>query len=142
MRTKRRNRVIFVSSLVASLSVAFIFIVLAMNKNVDFYYTPSDLTSSKIINKDSLRIGGLVQEDSIKISKDSLKTNFLVTDLENSIEVYYEGILPNLFKENSGVIARGFYDYSDGIFYAKEILAKHDENYIPKEVKKALVNDS
>ena len=105
MRTKRRNRVIFVSSLVASLSVAFIFIVLAMNENVDFYYTPSDLTSSKIINKDSLRIGGLVQEDSIKISKDSLKTNFLVTDLENSIEVYYEGILPNLFKENSGVIA-------------------------------------
>ena len=96
MRTKRRNRVIFVSSLVASLSVAFIFIVLAMNENVDFYYTPSDLTSSKIINKDSLRIGGLVQEDSIKISKDSLKTNFLVTDLENSIEVYYEGILPNL----------------------------------------------
>ena len=86
------------SSLVASLSVAFIFIVLAMNENVDFYYTPSDLTSSKIINKDSLRIGGLVQEDSIKISKDSLKTNFLVTDLENSIEVYYEGILPNLFK--------------------------------------------
>ena len=74
------------SSLVASLSVAFIFIVLAMNENVDFYYTPSDLTSSKIINKDSLRIGGLVQEDSIKISKDSLKTNFLVTDLENSIE--------------------------------------------------------
>ena len=142
MRTISRYRVIFLSSLIASYSVAFTFIVLAMNVYVDFYYTPSDLTGSKIINKESLRIGGLVQEDSIKMSNNSLETNFLVTDLENSVRVYYEGILPNLFKENSGVIARGFYDYSDGIFYAKEILAKHDENYIPKEVKKALVNDS
>ena len=113
-----------------------------MNENIDFYYTPSDLTSSKIINKENLRIGGLVQEDSIESSQDSLETNFLITDLENSVKVNYVGILPNLFKEKSGVIARGYFDYSKGIFYAKEILAKHDENYIPKEVKKALVNDS
>ena len=142
MRKQRRNRVIFVSSFIFSLSLASVFIILAMNENIDFYYTPSDLTSSKIINKDNLRIGGLVQEDSIESSQDSLETNFFITDLENSVKVNYVGILPNLFKEKSGVIARGYFDYSKGIFYAKEILAKHDENYIPKEVKKALVNDS
>ena len=89
MRKQRRNRVIFVSSFIFCLFLASIFIILAMNENIDFYYTPSDLTSSKIIDKENLRIGGLVQEDSIESSLDSLETNFFITDLENSVKVDY-----------------------------------------------------
>ena len=86
----------------------------------------------------SIRAGGLVKENSLLRNKDSLKIKLEITDLKNTVSLTYEELLPDLFKENKGVVATGYFYASTNEFVAYEILAKHDENYVPKEVKKAL----
>ena len=101
-------------------------------------FSPTDLQNNPPMSDRSIRAGGLVKENSLKRDVDSLKINFEITDLKNTVSVTYEGLLPDLFKENKGVVATGYFYPNANEFVAYEILAKHDENYVPKEVKKAL----
>lgn len=101
--------------------------------NLVFFYTPTQLNSSKYEQDKRLRLGGLVKEGSVVFDKPSQKLRFIITDMENSVSVSYQGIIPTLFREGQGVVAEGTLA-SDGNFQAVTLLAKHDENYMPPQV--------
>jgi len=118
------------------LSIFFVFlfsvsgvslILYSLNSNLDYFFTPSELKEVDIPPKKRIKIGGMVLEGSV--DRNALDISFTITDYENSIVVLFEGIVPDLFKEGSGVVALGY--LNDEIFYAEEVLAKHDENYMP-----------
>ena len=118
------------------LSIFFVFlfsvsgvslILYSLNSNLDYFFTPSELKEVDIPIKKRIKIGGMVLEGSV--DRNALDISFTITDYENSIVVLFEGIVPDLFKEGSGVVALGY--LNDEIFYAEEVLAKHDENYMP-----------
>ena len=118
------------------LSIFFVFlfsvsgvslILYSLNSNLDYFFTPSELKDVDIPTKKRIKIGGMVLEGSV--DRNASDIFFTITDYENSIVVLFEGIVPDLFKEGSGVVALGYLD--DEIFYAEEVLAKHDENYMP-----------
>ena len=137
MLTKKTKLRIFLLSIVLVLSAAIIFLTLkSLRENLVYFLSPSEIHESKDISfEKKIRIGGLVKEDSIK--KKGTSINFIITDLKNEIFVSYKGLVPNLFSENKGVVAEG--KLSDKkYFIADKILAKHDENYMPPEVSKAL----
>tara|TARA_B100001094_G_C18120239_1_gene766432 strand:- start:436 stop:840 length:405 start_codon:yes stop_codon:yes gene_type:complete len=124
IRKKRLLTVVFVFLF----SVSGISLILySLNSNLDYFFTPTEIIQSDISSEKRIKIGGMVLEGSVK--RDSSKISFIITDYENSISVLFEGIVPDLFKEGSGVVALGFMD--NEVFYAKEVLAKHDENYMP-----------
>ena len=124
IRKKRLLTVVFVFLF----SVSGISLILySLNSNLDYFFTPTEIMQSDISSEKRIKIGGMVLEGSVK--RDSSKISFIITDYENSISVLFEGIVPDLFKEGSGVVALGFMD--NEVFYAKEVLAKHDENYMP-----------
>jgi cytochrome c-type biogenesis protein CcmE len=102
-----------------------------------YFYPPSDIKAGKAPVDHLFRVGGLVVENSLKRENDSLTLEFLLTDQANTIKVRYTGILPDLFREGQGIIARGKLD-AKGVFIAEEVLAKHDENYMPPEVADSL----
>jgi len=102
-------------------------ILYSLNTNLDYFFTPTELTNINIPEDKRIKIGGMVLENSVV--REQSKVIFTVTDYKNYIEVVYEGIVPDLFKEGSGVVALGF--MQNEIFYAQEVLAKHDENYMP-----------
>tara|TARA_B100001175_G_C19481034_1_gene627146 strand:- start:1395 stop:1823 length:429 start_codon:yes stop_codon:yes gene_type:complete len=137
MLTKKvKSRMIFliVSLLLASI---MIFVILrSLEKNVVYFFSPSEIYSDENISfDDKIRVGGLVKINSI--SKSGEEVNFIITDLKNEIVVSYTGIVPNLFAEGKGVVAQGKLK-DKKYFVAEKILAKHDENYMPPEVKKAI----
>ena len=134
MTPKRRRLWLLVGSL-GVLCVAAALVLTALNDNIVFFYSPSQLADKKPAPDRRLRIGGLVEQGSVK--KEGTEVRFKVTDLKQSVSVVYRGILPDLFREGQGVIAEGSLD-SNGVFTAREVLAKHDENYMPPEVAKAL----
>lgn len=105
------------------------------NENIVFFYSPTEL-KVKSVNNQLIRVGGLVSVNSIIKIEDGLTTQFIITDNKNDLVVRFKGVLPNLFRENQGIVAKG--KLVDDIFIANELLAKHDENYMPKEVTKAL----
>ena len=105
--------------------------------NLVFFYSPSQIMANEAPKDRTFRVGGLVEENSIKRDPGGLKVNFVVTDLAHRIEVSYEGLLPDLFKEGKGVVAEGRLN-STGSFTASQVLAKHDENYMPPEAADAL----
>ena len=118
------------------LSIFFVFlfsvsgvslILYSLNSNLDYFFTPSELKDVDIPTKKRIKIGGMVLEGSV--DRYASDISFTITDYENSIVVLFEGIVPDLFKEGSGVVALGY--LNDEIFYAEEVLAKHDENYMP-----------
>ena len=118
------------------LSIFFVFlfsvsgvslILYSLNSNLDYFFTPSELKEVDIPTKKRIKIGGMVIEGSV--DRNASDISFTITDYENSIVVLFEGIVPDLFKEGSGVVALGY--LNDEIFYAEEVLAKHDENYMP-----------
>jgi cytochrome c-type biogenesis protein CcmE len=131
---KRRRLWLLVASL-ATLGAAAALVLTALSDNIVFFYSPSQLGEKKISPDRRLRIGGLVEQGSVKKEGDLVR--FKVTDLKQSVTVTYRGLLPDLFREGQGVIAEGSLG-ADGIFAAREVLAKHDENYMPPEVAKAL----
>ena len=137
MLTKKvKSRIIFLI-FALFLSAMIIFIVLkSLEQNVIYFLSPSEIYNKEnIAFEKKIRVGGLVKENSISKNKESI--NFVITDLKNEIIVSYTGIVPNLFSEGKGVVAEGY--LSDRSFFnAKKILAKHDENYMPPEVKAAL----
>lgn len=127
IRKNRLNKIYLLGFfLIATISIVY-FVLKALDKNIDLYLTPTDVIESNYEMNDQFKLGGMVKEGSVK--KTDLEVEFIVTDFNEEILIIYQGILPNLFKENSGVVASGSLD--GNIFKAKEILAKHDENYMP-----------
>jgi cytochrome c-type biogenesis protein CcmE len=131
---KRRRLWLLVGSL-GVLGVAAALVLSALNDNIVFFYSPSQLAEKKVAPDRRFRLGGLVEQGSVK--KEGAEVRFKVTDLKQSVNVVYRGLLPDLFREGQGVIAEGSLG-ADGVFTAREVLAKHDENYMPPEVAKAL----
>ena len=134
MTPKRKRLWLLVSSL-GVLGVAAALVLTALNDNIVFFYSPSQLAEKKLSPDRHFRLGGLVEQGSVK--KEGAEVRFKVTDLKQTVNVVYRGLLPDLFREGQGVIAEGSLG-ADGVFTAREVLAKHDENYMPPEVAKAL----
>ena len=137
--TKRQNRMVLVGLLVSGVFLAGYLGIKAFSENLLYFFTPSDIVSGKAPTDKSFRVGGLVEDDSVK--RDGMIVNFSVTDNLESIDVIYEGILPDLFREGQGIVATGSV-FNENFFLATEVLAKHDENYMPPEVAEALQNSS
>ena len=127
-----RKKRLFNVLLVLLFSFAGISLILySLNSNLDYFFTPSELMDKEVPSDRRIKLGGMVLEGSVV--RASSEILFTVTDYENSINVTYRGIVPDLFKENSGLVALGFLD--NQMFYAEEVLAKHDENYMPPNLK-------
>ena len=133
--TRKQRRLVFVLSGVAVLAVAVGLVLFAFQDNLVFFHSPSDVVEQDIPVERRFRLGGLVEDGSV--IKAGLVTTFRITDTANAINVSYEGMLPDLFREGQGVVAEGSLDKS-GKFVADQVLAKHDENYMPPEVAEAL----
>ena len=133
----RHKRLAFIVVGVAGLAVAVGLIANAFNQNLVFFFSPSDIQANQAPVNKNFRLGGLVEEGSVKRENDGLTVHFVVTDNANTIPVTFTGILPDLFREGQGVVAQGKLD-ENGVFMAKEVLAKHDETYMPPEVQDAL----
>jgi len=136
--TKRQNRMTLVALLVAGVSLAGYLGLQAFNENLLYFFSPTDVVDGKAPKGKSFRLGGLVAKNSVK--RDGLKVNFDVTDNANTFSIEYVGILPDLFREEQGIITTG--SLVEGTFIATEVLAKHDENYMPPEVADALKKSS
>jgi cytochrome c-type biogenesis protein CcmE len=133
----RTRRVIWIVSGVAALGVAVALVLNAFQSNLVFFFTPTQVASHEAPRDRAFRIGGLVEAGSVVREKDALTVRFRVTDTARTIPVVYSGILPDLFREGKGVVAQGKLG-TDGTFRASEVLAKHDENYMPPEAAEAL----
>jgi len=133
--TPRRKRLAIILGIVASVGVATALVLNAFRSNLVFFYSPSQVAAKEAPVGRTFRLGGLVEQGSVK--RDGVTVRFLVTDTAKTIPVRYDGILPDLFKEGKGVVAQGQVG-ADGVFVAREVLAKHDENYMPPEAAEAL----
>lgn len=133
----RHKRFLFIVAAVAGLAAAVGLVLNALDNNVSLYFTPTQVFNNEAPHGRSFRIGGLVEEGSVKREKDGLTVNFVITDRHKSIPVVFRGILPDLFTEGKGVVAQGRVE-ADGVMRADEVLAKHDENYMPPEAADAL----
>jgi len=134
---KRHKRVVFIVASLAALGFATWLVLGAFRNNLVFFFSPTQIATKEAPVGRTFRIGGLVENGSMKRDNDGLTLRFTVTDTANSIPVVYKGILPDLFKEGRGCVAQGRVG-SDGVFYADQIMAKHDENYMPPEAARAL----
>ncbi|MDA8834656.1 cytochrome c maturation protein CcmE [Candidatus Pelagibacter bacterium] len=132
---KVKLRFIFLALILASVILTVFLVLQSLKENVVYFQSPSEIKSLLELNKKKIRVGGMVKEQSIFIDSD--KVNFVITDFKNEINVVYTGAVPNLFAEGKGVVAEGFLK-DKNYFTATKILAKHDENYMPPEVKEAL----
>jgi cytochrome c-type biogenesis protein CcmE len=135
--TPRQKRMITVAVILVGVGIATTFAMKAFQKNLLYYYSPSQIKSGEAPANRSFRVGGLVENGSLKREPGSLEVHFTLTDYAQEMVVSYTGVLPDLFREGQGVIARGKLE-PDGSFKAEEVLAKHDENYMPPEVKQSL----
>ena len=132
---KVKLRFIFLVLILASVILTVFLVLQSLKENVVYFQSPSEIKSLIELNKKKIRVGGMVKEQSVFINSD--KVNFIITDFKNEINVVYSGAVPNLFAEGKGVVAEGFLK-DKNYFTATKILAKHDENYMPPEVKKAI----
>ena len=132
----RHKRFVLVGVGVAGLALSAGLVLSAFQKNLVFFYTPTQVAANEAPVGKSFRIGGLVEKGSVKREADGVTVQFVVTDTAKSIPVTYRGILPDLFREGKGVVTQGRID-PDGAFRADEVLAKHDENYMPPEAQHA-----
>jgi len=136
MHPIRKRRLQFISLLVIGISGAAALILFALRQNINVFYTPTQILEHEAPTNHRFRLGGLVKKGSFK-REGGLAVSFVLTDLKNEMTVHYEGILPDLFREGQGIVSEGTLD-SSGNFQAQEVLAKHDENYMPPQVKDAL----
>ena len=127
VRKKRALNILFVL-LFSATGVSLI--LYSLNSNLDYFFTPTELKQENIPTDKRIKVGGMVQKDSVE--RNLSKISFVITDYENSIKVVYDGIVPDLFKEESGVVVLGY--QKNQMIYAEEVLAKHDENYMPPNV--------
>ncbi|CAO3415034.1 cytochrome c maturation protein CcmE [Azospirillum doebereinerae] len=133
--TKKKRRLYMLGLALLGLGTATALTLTAFQDNIVFFYSPSQLQTQQVGDR-SFRLGGLVEEGSVRKSTDGLVTDFRVTDTAHTIDVSYRGQLPDLFREGQGVVAEG--KLTKGVFVAREVLAKHDETYMPPEVSEAL----
>ncbi|MEP4031404.1 cytochrome c maturation protein CcmE [Roseibium polysiphoniae] len=134
--TRKQRRLTMIGIAGAVLAVAVGLILFALNDQIVFFQSPTDIAEKAIPPGQRIRLGGLVEEGTV-VRSDDANVSFKVTDTVNSVAVTYKGILPDLFREGQGVVTEGVID-ARGVFVADNVLAKHDENYVPKEVAEAL----
>jgi len=132
---KVKLRALFLFLSLITLILTIFLVLKALEENVVYFLSPTEIKNLNEITTEKIRVGGMVKDQSIKINAD--KINFIITDFKNEINVVYSGIIPNLFQENKGVVAEGVLK-DKSFFEAEKILAKHDENYMPPEVKASL----
>ena len=132
--TAKSKRLVIIACITALLGIAVMLVLGALRDNIVFFYTPSEISQSKLKSGQSLRLGGLVKDGSVEI--EGMQSVFIVTDGTVDITVRYDNALPSLFREGQGVVTEG--QIEDGVFIAQNVLAKHDENYMPAEVAEKL----
>jgi len=132
---KVKLRFAFLALILASVILTVFLVLQSLKENIVYFQSPSEIKSLIELNKKKIRVGGMVKEQSVFITSDEV--NFIITDFKNEINVVYSGAVPNLFAEGKGVVAEGFLK-DKNYFTATKILAKHDENYMPPEVKEAI----
>ena len=137
MNPLRKQRMYALIAIVGGSILAVFLVVSALSKNLSLFYSPTDLLNNDLSPDTLIRAGGMVREGSIKRSNNSLNIQFVVTDFKNDLTINYSGILPDLFSEKAGVVVQGYLE-REGYFRAIEVLAKHDENYMPPEVAKLM----
>jgi cytochrome c-type biogenesis protein CcmE len=138
--SNKKKRIIFISAIFSICLISVIFVITNFKNNIVFYYSPSELENPQISTKATkkiIRVGGLVKKNSLK-KISNIEVEFVVTDLSKDLTINYHGLLPNLFKEGQGVVAKGRLDQISHKFIASELLVKHDEKYMPPEVAKSL----
>jgi cytochrome c-type biogenesis protein CcmE len=133
----RHKRVALIAAGLAAIAVAAALVLNAFRSNLVFFFTPSQIAAGEAPKDRSFRVGGMVEAGSLKRQADGLTVHFVVTDTAKSVPVAYKGILPDLFREGKGVVAEGRLG-PDGVFRADQVLAKHDENYMPPEAAHAI----
>ena len=139
MNTLRKKRIALVCFILLGMAASAALILTAFQKNLLYFYSPTQISNGEAPTTRAFRVGGLVEVNSVERDPNSLLVSFNLTDNRETVTVQYEGILPDLFREGQGIVANGQLNQS-GIFEASEVLAKHDENYMPPEVAEALAN--
>ncbi|MFS2161602.1 cytochrome c maturation protein CcmE [Pseudomonas sp. Pseusp122] len=137
MNPLRKKRLLIIVAILAGVGIAATLALSALKENINLFYTPTQIASGEAPHDTRIRAGGMVEKGSLQRSADSLDVKFVVTDFNKSVTITYRGILPDLFREGQGIVALGKLN-SDGVVVADEVLAKHDEKYMPPEVTKAL----
>ena len=137
MNPIRKQRIYALIAIIVGSILAISLIISALSKNLNLFYSPTDLLNTDLSPDTLVRAGGMVREGSIERSDNSLSIEFIVTDFKNDLKIKYSGILPDLFSEKAGVVVQGYLERK-GTFRAVEVLAKHDENYMPPEVAKLM----
>ena len=137
MVTPKKRRLYLVLGGMSSLGLAVCLVIFAFQDNLVFFYSPTEIAKEGVSSDQRIRVGGLVEEGSVISEGDGLTTRFRITDLSQTLSITYTGILPSLFREGQGVIVQGYLQNSTN-FVADEVLAKHDENYMPPEIAEAL----
>lgn len=133
MNKKRKQKLIAIIIFIAVIATAIGLILYALKQNINLFYTPTELSSATISNNQYFRIGGYVKKHSVHFDKNGTAVEFVVTDFSHDIAVQYTGLLPNLFREGQGVVVTGQLQ-NKNLFVANEVLAKHDEKYLPKSI--------
>ena len=137
MNPVRKKRLFIILGILAGVGVAVGLALSALQQNINLFYTPTQIAAGEAPQDTRIRAGGMVKEGSVSRSADSLDVQFVVTDFAKDVTIRYRGILPDLFREGQGIVALGRLS-ADGVLVADEVLAKHDEKYMPPEVTKAL----
>lgn len=137
MTPKRKQRLMVVVFILAGVSVAVGLTLFALSQNINLFYSPAQVAAGEAPANTRIRVGGMVVDGSVKRDPESLFVQFDITDYDKTLRVEYSGILPDLFREGQGIVAQGTLN-EQGVFTASEVLAKHDENYMPPEVAEAL----
>ncbi|MDB6140986.1 MAG: cytochrome biosis protein CcmC [Pseudomonas sp.] len=137
MNPLRKKRLLIIVGILAGVGVAVGLALSALQQNINLFYTPSQIANGEAPHDTRIRAGGMVEKGSLQRSADSLEVSFVVTDFNKAVTITYRGILPDLFREGQGIVALGKLN-ANGVVVADEVLAKHDEKYMPPEVAKAL----
>lgn len=141
MTNKQKKRLFKIMGILLAASLGVGCVLMALQESIQLYFTPSELAKASVTSTQTVRMGGLVLQDSLARQQKSLRVEFHVTDGLATVPVFYEGVLPDLFREGQGVIVKGTYVPGKG-FYASEVLTKHDERYVPKELQHTLLKES
>ncbi|MFT6655582.1 MAG: cytochrome c-type biogenesis protein CcmE [Marinomonas primoryensis] len=137
MNPVRKKRLLVIIVITIILSVATGLVMYALQQNINLFYSPSQIATGKAPQNINIRAGGMVVAGSVKRHSETLYVSFDVTDFQHKVTITYQGILPDLFREGQGIVAQGKLN-NEGVFQANQVLAKHDENYMPPEVSEAL----
>jgi len=137
MHPRRKKKLIIILALLTGVGLIVGLVLYALSQNINLFFSPSDIAAGKAPLEQRIRAGGMVREGSVVRAQDSLQVEFVMTDYAQDVKVAFDGILPDLFREGQGIVAQGKLQ-ANGVFVADEVLAKHDENYMPPEVTEAI----